>query len=619
MIISPIRTSLIISLLLSSLCKDGYIIQFPNNIDITEDGSINVIIVENDLDRYQCLHIDFDDEFTISDSHGKADIEGYTLGSSIVISPDDKDTRSVSYHLPHIPSGCWSGSLGLTISLDTVYPSNMLMKGSQINQIITAYAPTYIEFSHDVIDTYDNVSDVSAAQDGSILLYEIDSENKIIISNSTTVDIKANEDMSGLFKNVTSVSEIRNIDLLDLSQCTSISGMFWGANRLSSISGLSNMQTENIIDMSHLFEGTTRLRSTDLRNWDVTNVNDMSFMFAGSYISDFSSIEHWDTGNVINMGSMFSSTRQVTSLDLSDWNVSKVQDMSNMFSSSRKLATIDLSSWNTSSCTDMSSMFESSQSLNAVRGISSFNMHNVKDMSSMFSSCIGLTDLDLENWDVVNVTDMSNMFNTTNLVNLGEISGWDVGKVRTFSGMFENCPDLRNLNDVSAWEVSDFCTDLSKMFKQTGSALPTNFDLKNWDVSNVTTMSDMFYGCKSLEYLDISGWDTAKLTDASGMFQYNSLSDLSLLKNIIGIESIDINSLRNISRIFMLNRFLNVDLSGWNTRYLQDISYSFSGCYRQDLNKLKHWNVSSVLDMSDCFSDGAGSISGTAVPDWYTN
>ena len=619
MIISTTRASLIISLLLSSPCKDAYIIQFPNSINITEDGYIDVIIVDNDLNQYQTLYIDFDDEFTISDSHGKDDISGYTVGSSIVILANDTSTRSVSYHLPDIPSGSWSGSLGLSIRLDTVYPSNLLISGSQLNQIIATYAPAYVEFSHDAINTYDNVYDVSMAQDESIILYEIDSENKIVISNGSNSNIKANEDMSDLFRNVTTVTEVRNIDLLDLSDCIDISGMFSSANRINSITGLSDLETGNIENMSHLFEGTTRFRSMDLSDWDVSGVKDMSYMFSGSYISDFSSIEDWNTGNVINMNSMFSSTRQVTGLDLSSWDVSKVQDMSNMFASSRRLATLNLSTWDTSKCKDMSSMFQSSQSLSSIQGISSFDTHNVENMSSMFSSCNALTGLDLEDWDVSNVLNMSNMFNAAGLTDIGDISGWDVSKVTTFSGMFENCYNFISLSHVSDWEVSDCCTDLSSMFKKTDSSLPASLDLTGWDVRNVTTMSEMFYGCRSLEYLDITGWNTPNLVDTSGMFEYDSLSQLSSLQNIIGIESLDISSLRNISRMFMLNRFVNVDLSSWDTQDLEDISYSFSGCYRQDLDKLKHWNVSSVLNMSNCFSDGAGSISQTSVPDWYIN
>ena len=615
----PIKCLLILSIAHSSLCKDTYIIQIPSNVNITEEGTITVNILENDLNPYQTLYIDFDEEFVINDAHGKQDIQGYTTNSSISFQADDLLPKQVFYHLPHIPAGSWSGDLSLSIRLDSQYPSNILIDGRQLNSIISSYGPTTVEFSNDVINSYDDVIDVSLAQDGSVNLYEIDSLNKIIISNSTNSAITANEDMSDLFKDVTTLNEIINIDLLDLSECKSISGMFNGANRLSSIGGLSDLITDNIEDMSFLFASTNRLRNIDLSDWDTGNVKDMSYMFNSSYINDFSSIEEWDVGSVEDMNNMFSQSKQVTSLDLSSWDVSEVKDMSNMFSSIRNITSIDISSWNTGNCLNMSEMFASSQRLTSINGISVLNTANVKDMSSMFSTCTGLSVLDLSSWNVEEVEDMSLMFNSLNITDLGDLSGWDVSEVTTFSGMFRNCQRLTSLFDLSDWNVSDKCTDLSSMFYATDSILPSALDLSGWDVSNVTDMSEMFYGCKSLEYLDITDWDTGNLISAYGMFQYNSTSSNSILKNIIGIEDIDTRNLKNISHMFMLNRFVNVDLSSWNTESLEDISYAFSGCYRQDLDKLKHWNVSSVTDMNNCFADNAGSLSGTSVPDWYLN
>ena len=619
MVTSPLAISVFIYFLLSSPCKDSYIIQIPTNIDIVEEGTFNVNIIDNDLDPYQTLHIEFDEQFTLSDSHGKQDISGYTTGSSLSIQANDTQSRTVGYHLPEIPVGSWNGSLGVSIWTETVYPSNLLISGSQLNQIIAAYGPTCVEFSNSVVNTYDNVFDVSLAQDGSVMLYEIDSENRIIISNSIDRKIKANSDMSDLFKNIMTITEIRNIDLLDLSECLSISGMFSGANHLATISGLSDLETGNVRDMSCLFASTNRLRSMDLSDWDVSNVRNMSGMFNSSYISDFSSIEQWDTSAVEDMSDMFSQSKQVTSLDLSNWNVSDVKDMSNMFYTSRNLVSIDLSSWDTSKCRNMSGMFEGSQKLSNIIGLSLLDTGNVEDMSGMFSATVGLTSLNLGGWDTENVKDMSYMFNATNITDLGDISSWDVNKVESFEGMFRNCQNLNSLSDLGLWNVSDSCNNISLMFYNTGSILPDNLDLSGWDTENVVTTSYMFYGCRSLEYLDISGWNTSNLIDASGMFEYSTVTNESLLKNVIGIENLNISSLKNISRMFMLNRFLNVDISSWNTEGLENISYAFSGCYRQDLDKLKHWNVSSVTDMNNCFADGAGSISGTSAPSWYIN
>jgi surface protein len=48
------------------------------------------------------------------------------------------------------------------------------------------------------------------------------------------------------------------------------------------------------------------------------------------------------------------------------------------------------------------------------------------------------------------------------------------------------------------------------------TALP---DISKWNTSNVTNMSYMFYGCKSLTTLPkIDKWNTSKLVDMDGMF-----------------------------------------------------------------------------------------------------
>ena len=614
---SLLNLSLLVSMLFLGPCKDTYIIEIPNNISIVEDGYIDINVVENDLSQYETLYIDFDQTFTISDSHGKEDISGYTTDSSIIIEAGDTSGKTVGYHLPPIPAGEWSGNLGLSIRLENTCPGNILISGKLLNQYFTAYGPTCIEFSNQVIDTCDRSYDISLAKDSSVMLYEIDAEKRIIISNDVPVKIKANQDMSELFKDITTLTEIRNIDFLDLSECDDISKMFSGANRVSTISGLSDLDTSNIENMSHLFEGTTRLRTIDLSDWEVSNVKDMSHMFNNSYISDFSSIYDWNTSNVEDMNSMFYQCRQLTSLDLSSWGVSKVKDMSRMFSQLRRLANLDLSSWDTTGCQNMASMFESSQNLTTIIGLSLLDTENVQDMSGMFSSCIGLNSMDISGFETGNVLNMSKMFDKANLSDLGDISGWDVGKVTSFESMFRDCPNLQDLDDIQYWNVSNQCNDLSMMFYNSALIAPQDLDLTGWDVSNVTTTAGMFYGSKSLETLDITGWDTSKLVNASGMFEYNSVIEQSRLSEINGIEDLDISSLKNISRMFMLNRFVNVDLSSWDTHGLEDISYAFSGCYRQDLGKLKHWNVSSVIDMSNCFADNAGSISGTAVPDWY--
>ena len=67
--------------------------------------------------------------------------------------------------------------------------------------------------------------------------------------------------------------------------------------------------------------------------------------------------------------------------------------------------------------------------------------------------------------------------------------------------------------NISDWDVSQV-TDMSELFKD-----KTNFndDISNWDVSNVTNMSVMFSDATSFNQ-DISSWDVSSVTDMSAMF-----------------------------------------------------------------------------------------------------
>ena len=88
-------------------------------------------------------------------------------------------------------------------------------------------------------------------------------------------------------------------------------------------------------------------------------------------------------------------------------------------------------------------------------------------------------------------------------------------------------------------------------------------DISDWDVSNVTDMRYMFYGCDELKSVgDISGWDVSSVTDMHGMF----------------CEC----------------KFFNQDLSSWNVSNVTDMEFMFTFCEKFNQDILK-WNVSNVI------------------------
>ncbi|MGN1270270.1 MAG: BspA family leucine-rich repeat surface protein [Clostridia bacterium] len=163
---------------------------------------------------------------------------------------------------------------------------------------------------------------------------------------------------------------------------------------------------------------------------------------------------------------------------------------------------------------DSSNMFLGLSYLSDISGLQSLKTNYTTNMSnflSVMSQNKKLKNFDaLSGWNISNVTDLSNaLCGYKNLENINGLKYWDTSKVEKMSGLFGN-PDMNNtkINDLTAlsdWNVSNV-TDMSYLFY--GCDITNLSALSNWDVSNVTNMQNMFYGC-------------SKLTDASGINDWN--------------------------------------------------------------------------------------------------
>jgi len=203
-------------------------------------------------------------------------------------------------------------------------------------------------------------------------------------------------------------------------------------------------------------------------------------------------------------------------------------------------------------------------------------------MEHAFTGCAYIQSGAPDAPDLRIVTDMSFMFAGAENFNYN-LSNWDVSNVTYMTGIFQSATTFNG--DISQWEVSNVI-NMRGMFN---SARSFNQDISSWDVSNVTDMSFLF-GVASNFNQDISSWNVSNATNMSQMFRSadNFNQDVSLW---------DVSNVTDMSFMFWSAEIFNQDISSWNVSNVTDMSFMFLGAenFNQDISS---WDVSNVTDMS---------------------
>ena len=122
--------------------------------------------------------------------------------------------------------------------------------------------------------------------------------------------------------------------------------------------------------------------------------------------------------------------------------------------------------------------------------------------------------------------------------------------------------------------------------------------LDEYDTSYITDMVNMFYGCSSLKYLDLSGFDTSGVSNMCGMFE--SCSSLESLD----LSGFNTSGITNMSFMFRFCSSLKLlDLSSFNTLNVTDMSWMFDKCRSLKSLDLSSFNISNVTNMDSMFLD----------------
>ncbi len=153
---------------------------------------------------------------------------------------------------------------------------------------------------------------------------------------------------------------------------------------------------------------------------------------------------------------------------------------------------------------------------------------------------------------------------------------------------FQYCKNMQFAEGIDTPDLSNV-TSMYDMFYGCSSF---NQDLSNWNVSNVTNMYDMFHGCSSFNQ-DLSNWNVSNVTNMRYMFDECSSFNQPL-------NNWDVSNVTDMRGMFLSCPAFNQDLSSWDVSKVTDMAIMFYGChaFNQPLN---NWDVSKVTDMGGMF------------------
>ena len=274
---------------------------------------------------------------------------------------------------------------------------------------------------------------------------------------------------------------------------------------------------------------------------------------------------------------LFSALKNIENIiGLNKLNTCNVTTMLDMFRNCSNLKSVDLSTFNTEKVTTMHAMFAYCTSIENIN-MSSFNTKEVANMSAMFYDCSNLKQLNVNNFNTQNVT--------------------------TMKKMFYNCSQLQQL-DVNNF-ITEEVTDMSWMFYNCGQL--KQLDVNNFNTENVTTMASMFANCSNLEKLDISNWKTANVEDMSWMFageDYGNPPNTMNIKQIIGIENLDVSNVKTMDRMFRhCHELTSLDLHKWNVSNVEIMRQMFNSCTSLSKLNIENWNMCNVTNTQYMFNN----------------
>lgn len=193
------------------------------------------------------------------------------------------------------------------------------------------------------------------------------------------------KDCSNWFLDCENLTEIKNIEKLDTSECTRMDSMFGNCSSLK-ILNLNTFDTSKVTNMNEMFCGCSSIETLDLNKFNTKNVSDISGMFSDCEKLTTLNIDKFNTSNVKNMNSLFSNSISLKNINLDNFDTRTVTNMREMFFNCSSLTSLNLCNFNTQNIIDMSWLFRDCTNLKTITVSDKWTTENA-NINRMFQNC----------------------------------------------------------------------------------------------------------------------------------------------------------------------------------------------------------------------------------------
>ena len=381
---------------------------------------------------------------------------------------------------------------------------------------------------------------------------------------------------------------------------------------------------DSLTSMADIWQYCSGMTSIDVSNLDVSNVVRIRSAFNFCYsLTDIIGLDKWNISKIVDMGYLFYNCKLLTSIDLSFWDLSNVLDMDEIFGYCDSLTEVtmignlnpavtlqypfnmvetDGTFYYDDTFASMEKIIEKLPSTWVAKPLYMKGYNNyikatfdITDNSSevvilhtnntpiekMFIDGVEYAPTNRFQFDTLgehivyyiadaeNVTSIDRMFesvglpSTANTVSF-DVKKWDVTNVTDLNATFMSA-NLTDIIGLDTWNVSNV-TSIVNLFNQVYYPKTLNVfpQIENWNVSNVTDFTGIFMGILGVTSIDLSGWDLTNATKTYNLF--GGMEDLEMvvipdISNSINAANmfINCNSLTTVKFVGGINP--NVDAS----------------------------------------------------------